>query len=114
MKHAEHDLQINCLKWLRLQYPKAWYHATPNGGRRNEKEAVRLKAEGVRAGVADLFIASHSDSDAKGLWVEMKIGKGRQSDAQKVFEFEMTERGYNYAIARSLDEFMKIVNDFFN
>ncbi|MDZ7876091.1 MAG: VRR-NUC domain-containing protein [Saprospiraceae bacterium] len=114
MKHAEHDLQKSCLKWFKLQYPKEVIFAIPNGGKRDEREAARLKAEGVLSGVADLQILSNANSDAKGLFIEMKTKNGRQSDAQQRFEIEATQRGYNYAVARNLDEFIKIVKDFFN
>ena len=59
MKNGEHQLQVECVKWFRFQYPKLanLLFAIPNGGLRNIKVATKLKAEGVLAGVPDLFLA---------------------------------------------------------
>lgn len=63
MKHHEHNLQTACVRWFRYQYPKDIILAVPNGGSRdNKKEAARLKAEGVLAGVSDLIIFSEKKS----------------------------------------------------
>lgn len=58
MNHPEHELQKSCVKWFRLQYPEYTnlLFAIPNGGKRNAREAARLKAEGVTPGVPDLFL----------------------------------------------------------
>jgi hypothetical protein len=85
--------------------------AIPNGGRRGKVEAAIMKGEGVVAGVADLFLmlpnAAHS-----GLFVEVKTPKGRQSDSQKEFERKAQERGYRYAVCRTLDEFRQVVEEY--
>ena len=59
--HFEDDLQVQCVRWFYLQYPKLDLFHIPNGGSRNRKiskkgvvyspEATRFKAMGVRAGV---------------------------------------------------------------
>ena len=56
MEEHEHNLQIACVRWFRLQYPKHLIYAIPNGGRRNVAVAAKLKAEGVLPGVPDLHI----------------------------------------------------------
>jgi len=56
MKHQESTLQTTCVRWFRFQYPNLVIYAVPNGGSRNVREAQRLKAEGVLAGVADLVV----------------------------------------------------------
>lgn len=45
--------------------------AIPNGGKRSQMEAVRLKKEGVKAGVSDLFFAWPTKT-YHGLWIEFK------------------------------------------
>lgn len=116
MTHAEHDLQVACLRWFRLQYPgKArLLFAIPNGAflagtpLQRAKAWKRLEAEGAQSGVADLFLAIPS-GDCAGLFIEMKTQRGRQQPAQKEFEAAVVSEGYGYAMPRSLDEFMRVV-----
>lgn len=117
MKHLESQLQISCIKWLNLAYPKLapLCFAIPNGHKRNAITASILKREGVRAGVADLFFAKpwHVDVDETicGLFIEMKIGKGKQSDAQLAFEKAVTEQGYAYSVVRTFEEFKTLITN---
>jgi len=69
-----------------------------------------LKREGVLAGVADLFLAIPTNT-AHGLFIEMKIGKGKQSEAQKIFEGEIS-RNYDYKIIRTFDEFKELIESY--
>lgn len=41
------------------------------------------------------------------LWIECKAENGRQSEAQKTFEREVTEAGRHYLVARSIDDVRK-------
>ena len=112
MKHEESNLQQACVKWFRYQYPNIIIFAIPNGGNRNVIEAARLKREGVLAGVADLMILKPNNK-YYGLFVEMKTDKGKQSDNQIDFEMYCVHHHYKYSIARSLDEFISIVENYF-
>ena len=56
MKQPEHILQVNCVNYFRLRYPKGLIYAIPNGGQRNVIVASKLKSEGVLSGVPDLHI----------------------------------------------------------
>jgi hypothetical protein len=111
MKHLESKIQQTCVHWFRLQYPQHVLFAVPNGGRRGKVEAAIMKGEGVLPGVADLYLA-HPSKGCHGLFIEMKTEKGRQSNSQLLFEEKITERGYHYAVCRSLDEFMNTVNEY--
>lgn len=111
MKHEESNLQQACVKWFRLQYPNLIIFAIPNGGSRNVIEAARLKREGVLAGVADLMVLK-PNKQYYGLLIEMKIGKGRQSENQILFEMYCVHHYYKYSIARSIDEFINIVENY--
>lgn len=82
--------------------------AIPNGGKRDRISAAIMKGEGVTAGVADLFLMVPNE-EFHGLWIEMKLPKGRQSPTQKEFEEIAIKHGYDYKIARSLEDFQFII-----
>lgn len=54
----EHRIQSACVRWFSLKYPKlrGRLFAVPNGGRRDQTTAGKLKAEGVVPGVSDLIL----------------------------------------------------------
>ena len=70
-----------------------------------------MKAEGVLAGVADLFLMVGNEG-YHGLFIEMKTKEGRQADTQKIFEFQCEASGYKYAICRSVEEFKETIEDY--
>lgn len=109
----EHRLQCSCVRWFRYQYPAMKHNlfAVPNGGDRNKIVAAKLKAEGVLAGVADLILLRRSASYG-GLLIEMKATKGKQSDSQKEWMEKITGDGYKYVVCRSLEDFIKEVNEY--
>lgn len=109
----ESKIQIECVKWFRLAYPTTMLFSIPNGGFRTIRNAKIIKAEGVVAGVADLFLAM-PNKDFHGLFIEMKTDKGRQQLTQKMFETNVKANGYNYQIVRSFDEFQELVNSYLN
>jgi len=83
--------------------------AVPNGGSRNISEAVRLHSEGVVSGVSDLVLLV-PNSKMQILCIEMKAGKGQQTENQKQFQSSVENTGNKYIVCRSLDEFMSTVN----
>lgn len=112
-RHLESKLQIACVRWFRYQYQEVarlLIHV-PNGGYRNATEAARLKTEGVVAGVADLVLFLPSKK-YHALFIELKVGKGRQSEPQKQWEEAVKKHNYEYQVVRSLEEFIKTINQY--
>lgn len=110
----EHRIQCECVKYFALQYPslRGRLFAVPNGGRRDEKTAAKLKAEGVVAGVADLILLK-SNRDYGALLIEMKTLKGRQRDSQKAWQnIVCADSEYKYVVCRSFDDFKREVDDY--
>lgn len=103
---SENREQANLIDWWRWQFPE-WdllLFAIPNGGFRNPKNAAILKRTGVKAGVADLFLAFPSRGHC-GLFIEMKRADGGvQSAAQKEFQEAVEKRNYQYALCHGFDE----------
>ena len=102
LQPTEHSLQVQVLDYL---YYKAkrdiYWFAVTNAGERSLRMGARMKAEGMRAGVADLCIMMPGGRCA---WLEMKTAKGRQSIAQKGFQAWCARLGHPYVLARSLEE----------
>ena len=68
--NSEHLEQVRLVSWFRRNYPGVRVFAIPNGGHRGASQGAALKAEGVQAGVPDLFVP------AWGMWIEMKREAG--------------------------------------
>jgi hypothetical protein len=101
MKDLEHQEQCIVIAWAKVweeRFPDlALLLAIPNGGNRNIVTAMKLKKEGVRPGVPDLFLPAPKPPYA-GLWIEMKAGKGRISKYQKAWHQALRGRGYRVAV----------------
>lgn len=109
---AEDKLQAECVKWFRLQYPKHTLFAIPNGGQRNAVTGALLKKTGTLAGVADLFLM-YAVFPYNGLFIEMKVGKNKQTDSQVEFQSRAEGGCYKYEICRSFDEFKDCIIKYF-
>ena len=112
MKTTEHEIQVNCVNYFRLRYPKGLIFAIPNGGQRNVIVAAKLKAEGVLAGVPDLCIPI-AKKGYNGLYIELKNGKvGKVSDNQQTIMGKLQNEGYQCEVCRSFDEFRTIIDNY--
>lgn len=102
---SEHDHQVAVIKWFDLQYRKhaGRLFAIPNGGQRHVIVAAKLKAEGVRRGVPDLFLPVPL-KDWFGLFVEMKKEKGRLTPEQQDWIDYLNDAGYCAVVCRGFDE----------
>ena len=99
MKHEEDLIQKAVCDHLRLRaYPGVvWFHV-PNGGRRNAREAARLKGQGVIPGVADIILLHDGNFYA----LELKALKGRPTESQLVFRDAVNKAGGYSSIAWGL------------
>ncbi len=81
------------------KYPQLKYmFAIPNGGSRHIAEATKLKATGLKAGVPDIFLPYPIQTEwAKqyaGLFIEMKVGKGKTTKEQDDWLIYLEKIGY--------------------
>lgn len=113
MRHLEDDLQISCVKWFGMQYPKLadLLHHSPNGGKRNVIEAARFKAMGVRAGFPDLILL-HPSGEYHFLCIELKTKKGVQSKFQKHYQSLIESEGGKYVLCRSIENFILEIKNY--
>ena len=72
-------------------------HHIPNGGKRDKLTAAKLKREGVKAGVPDIFLPVARCS-CYGLYIEMKHGTNKSSKAQEEFIKLLKEQSYEVVV----------------
>lgn len=115
MKRRESHIQQACVRWFRYQFPdvRNMLFAVPNGGRRSRIEAAIMQGEGVTAGVSDLILLVPRGGYGA-LCIEMKDEKGKLSEKQKQWLADSEKAGNKCAVCRSVDEFMKVVNEYLN
>lgn len=99
-KEDQHQQAYTDWAWYnRNLYPELdLYHHIPNGGRRDKKTAARLKAQGVKAGVPDIFIPAPADG-YHGLYIELKVDGNYADEEQNNFLDAVTKHGYFACIA---------------
>lgn len=114
MNHLESRIQIVCVKWFRMQFPKLARNliSIPNGGARKPLEGKIMKMEGTVAGAADLFLFFPARG-YHGLAIEMKTAKGYQRPSQKEWQKCIEEQGYKYIICRSFEQFRDEIKRYF-
>lgn len=111
-RHLEESLQTTCVQWFRWKFPGRLILAIPNGGKRNPREAGRLKVQGVLAGIPDLFIPEPYRGKP-GLWIEMKSENGTVSAKQFGMLEVLRAKGYEVAVCNSFESFKKTVMKYF-
>jgi hypothetical protein len=101
---SELSEQIFVVRELRKR--KVVFCSVPNGGRRDLREASKLKASGVEAGVPDILIFDPPPQlRAVGTALEMKrAGGGRLSDKQKKWLELLRERGWHTLVAHGAED----------
>lgn len=85
--------------------------AVPNGGHRNAIEAAHLKRSGVKAGVPDLVIPL-PNAEHHGLFVEMKYGKNKQTEKQKIWQRNLTALGYKAVVCYGYDAAVAVIEEY--
>ena len=108
------SVEQQCLfRWAALQrgkYPELdmLYHI-PNGGKRGKAEAIRFKAEGVKAGVPDICLPV-ARGEWHGLYIELKRREGGRVSAEQTQWLEALMReGYCTAICRGWEEAQRMI-----
>ena len=110
---TEHQEQVRVIHWWRhacgtYGVPENVLFAIPSGGTRDMIEAVHLKAEGVRRGIPDLFLAVPK-TGKHGLFLEMKSAVGKLSPEQTDFLDAARSRGYFAGVAFGSDDAIAMI-----
>lgn len=110
---TEEQEQAAVMEWAMLMEKQApelalLYHC-PNGADRHPAVAAKLKKQGVKPGVPDLFLPV-ARGTAHGLYIEMKRQKGgRVSEDQKAWMEALTQQGYVCVVARGAEEACDVI-----
>lgn len=120
MNQQEHLEQSSFFEWCETykgQYPVlGWFFAVPNGGHRSPAVAGKLKAEGVKRGVLDVFNLTRIGSPEVlgcGLILEFKSQKGKLTAEQSEWGLYLTKQGYQVMTIRSWIDAAKATIDYF-
>jgi len=111
----EHTEQVKVVNWARrnAQYDPelANLFAIPNGGKRHINVAKSMKAEGVQAGVPDMFLAV-ARGGYHGLFIEMKHGTNTISDKQKNCIDRLEAQGYTVSTCYGSEQAITVIKDY--
>lgn len=107
-REAEGEEQALLIEWFRETYPDIGdllIHIPNGGSRKNAFEGWRLKRQGVRAGVSDLFLPV-ARGGFHGLWIEFKATPpldAAVSQSQRDWIEAMLEQGYHAEVSLGIE-----------
>lgn len=104
----EHEEQVALMQMCQSDERLKWLYAIPNGGARDVRTGVKMKAEGVKRGVADLFLP-YPVGEWHGCYIEMKFGKNKVTDEQEAFLEYVHDKGYYTAVCYSAEEAYEVL-----
>lgn len=105
--YSEHVEQRALVAWATIQsktiHELASLFSVPNGAHVSKAQAGKLKSEGLKAGVPDLFLAIPRRGYS-GMFIEMKrVTGGIVSQAQKEWHRRLSDNGYKVVVCRGFD-----------
>ena len=110
-EHIEQTRLFQILELYEGKYPiLRWVFAIPNGGHRIKSVAVKMKSEGVRAGVWDIFVPVAVEGFS-GLFIEMKFGKNKLTSKQKKF-MDMVGGAYQFSVCYDGIKAARVIGDY--
>jgi hypothetical protein len=118
-RSTEHQEQAALFEWAAMNEIREpwlrWLHAIPNGGKRDARTGARLKAEGVKAGVPDVFMPMTCKSPTfHGLYIEFKSKTGKMTQKQLEFAAHARNLGYGYVLCYSWLSAARVITNYLN
>ena len=100
-------------RYASVKYPELdLLHHIANGGSRNKIEAAHLKAQGVKAGVPDLFLPV-ARRGYHGLYIELKRRKhGTLSLDQKQWIEALRKQGYRVEVCKGFPAAADVLEEY--
>ena len=113
--HQEHNEQVALFNWAEYQaccYPMLrLMYAIPNAARRSPAQGAWMKAEGMKAGVPDICLPWPS-GDYHGLYIELKAGRGRATEAQEEWITALGPAGYKAVSCYGWDKARQVIAEY--
>lgn len=117
MKNQEHNEQAALFQWAgykaRDMPELCFLFAIPNGALRHIAVARKLKAEGVKAGIPDIFLPA-SRGAYHGLFIEMKTGKNKLTAPQEEWHGVLQRQGYRVEVCYGWEAAKDTLEDYLN
>jgi hypothetical protein len=123
-EESESQMQIRLMKWWKVMHRQLGVSderllmAFPLQGARTARNGARMKAEGLRAGTPDMFLAVSRTSKTwgtrHGLWMELKKQGGKASDEQKAALLAFREQGYDAYLCIGYAQAQNCIMDYLN
>lgn len=111
---SEHASQVALINWwhfeaLKRGIPEKKLMAFPLAGKRTKASGGRLKAEGMRKGTLDMFLAIKR-GERGGLWIELKTeAKGSKLSASQKEMLKLLSEDYCTVVCRSEREARHVI-----
>lgn len=111
-RHAEDDEQADLFRWAEqntIVHPELelMYHI-PNGGKRDTREAARLKRQGVKRGVPDIHLPV-ARGGFHSLYVELKVDGNTPTKDQKKWLAGLSRAGNATAVCYSAKQASEVI-----
>jgi hypothetical protein len=100
-QQIEAAIQRQIVDFIRVTAPDLLVFAIPNGSQRTKSGRPANAVYGMVSGAPDLCVVCPL---GKVFWLEVKAPKGRVSDAQLSFHWELEKRNHICAVVRSIDD----------
>lgn len=114
-KKTEHSEQVALFDWAKANESRhlqlGLLFAIPNGGKRHIVTGKKLKAEGVKSGVPDIFLGVPKNGK-HGLFIELKVGKNKPSKNQLWWIHSLRAEGYAVEVCYGFLEAQTAIIDF--
>ena len=120
---SEDGEQLAVMQWCALHYNKypelKWLHHSPNGGFRNQREAAKFKALGVKPGFHDLILLVRKGPYI-GLSIEMKSLKvkghknGGATDEQILWANHLIGQGFYVRLCHGWQSAVQVIEEYLN
>lgn len=113
LEHVEQTCLFRWAAYNRAALPELQLlYAVPNGGYRNKATAARMKAQGVKAGVPDMFLPVPRGT-YHGLYIELKRRKGGTVSAeQREWLTNLRAQGYAAYVCHGWEEAAHTIMDY--
>ena len=111
---------INIVNWFHHEFPELAddFHHFANERKCTVQQGRTLKRMGVKRGVLDFFLAIPIENEDgvwwAGLWLELKVGKGKLLPEQSVFIHRKLQRGYEAVVVWGEDAAKAVILTYLN